>query len=96
MSEQGYQATAPAECPKCRANVPFRRSLDPVIDSCGFETYTLVCPACGQSVSGIINPTDDTFLAAQVDKPAEIGGGPEPVGEASPPPKRVRFPEELV
>jgi len=45
-----------AEYPNCSAAVPFRRSLDPVIDSCGFETYTLVCPACGHSFSGIIDP----------------------------------------
>jgi transcription elongation factor Elf1 len=51
-----------AECPRCGAEVQFRRSPDPVIDSCGFETYTLVCAACGQTFSGIIDPGDDEFL----------------------------------
>ena len=55
-----------AECPNCTADVPFRRSLDPVIDSCGFETYALVCPACGYSFSGIIDPADDAFLPHDV------------------------------
>jgi len=55
-----------AECPNCSAAVPFRRSLDPVIDSCGFEAYTLVCPACGHSFSGIIDPADDAFLPHDV------------------------------
>jgi hypothetical protein len=55
-----------AECPDCTAAIPFRRSLDPVIDRYGFETYVLVCPACGHSFSGVIDPGDDAFLAHDV------------------------------
>jgi hypothetical protein len=50
------------ECPNCTAKIPFRRSPVPIIDSCGFETSTVVCPGCGTSFSGVIDPADDVFL----------------------------------
>ena len=68
ISKLLFSDAAVAECPICTAKVPFHRSVDPVIDSCGFETYTLVCPACGQSFSGIIDPADDAFLAHDVQR----------------------------
>jgi hypothetical protein len=75
MSEQGSQLAVPgtqaAECPRCHCHVPFRRSHDPVIDACGFESYTLSCPGCGRSFSGIIDPYDDAFLAEVLDEPTE-------------------------
>ena len=74
MSEQVSQLSVPgtrAECPRCRCRFSFRRSHDPVIDACGFEAYTLLCPGCGKSFSGIIDPYDDAFLAEVVEEPAE-------------------------
>src|SRR5262249_27350689 len=63
-----FSDAAVAECPSCTAAVPFRRSVGPVIDSSGVETDTLVCPACGHSFSGIIDPADDAFLAHDVQR----------------------------
>jgi hypothetical protein len=31
---------------------------DPVIDSAGFEIYTLVCKLCGYRRSGVLDPYD--------------------------------------
>ena len=66
ISKLLFSDAAVTECPNCTAKVLFRRSIEPAIDSCGFETYTLVCPACRHSFSGIIDPADDAFLGHDV------------------------------
>ena len=42
-----------------------------MIDECGFESYTLSCPRCGKSFSGIIDPYDEAFLAEVIEEAAE-------------------------
>ena len=49
-------------CPHCRAEFVFRRSPDPRIDSCGFETYSFRCEQCGATLAGVIDPYDDALL----------------------------------
>jgi hypothetical protein len=49
-------------CPKCDGRLNFLRSDKPHIDECGFESYSLNCPACGSALIGIIDPADDALL----------------------------------
>ena len=51
-------------CPKCAARLSFQRSASPVIDACGFESYSLECADCGSRLIGIIDPSDDSLLLA--------------------------------
>ncbi len=53
-------------CPRCDARLPFRRSRHPHIDSCGFESYSLACEACGAALAGIIDPYDDALLLTEI------------------------------
>lgn len=56
---------APAEiiaCPCCEARFIFRRSRDPFIDACGFESYVFACRECGAPLTGIVDPLDDALL----------------------------------
>jgi hypothetical protein len=46
-----------------RAAVSATSTFSSGVDRYGFETYTLVCAACGRSFSGVIDPADDAFLA---------------------------------
>ncbi len=59
----GAQAIA---CPKCHARFVFRRSREPFIDACGFESYALECDECGASLAGIVDPFDDTLLISEM------------------------------
>jgi len=54
-------------CPRCNAQIHVRRSLEPYIDSAGFESYALACSQCEIQFSGIIDPYDDAFLADNSD-----------------------------
>jgi len=49
-------------CPKCDGRLNFYRSDKPHIDECGFESYSLKCPACGSALVGIVDPIDDALL----------------------------------
>jgi hypothetical protein len=53
-------------CPKCKTRLAFRRSREPFIDACGFESYALTCHACGASLSGVVDPLDDTLLVSEL------------------------------
>lgn len=55
----------PIGCPKCRVPLTFHRSVDPVFDACGFETYSFECKACGAPLTGIIDPFDDLLLVSE-------------------------------
>jgi hypothetical protein len=59
----GAQAIA---CPKCKARFGFHRSRQPFIDACGFESYALECRDCGASLTGIVDPLDDTLLISEL------------------------------
>jgi predicted nucleic acid-binding Zn ribbon protein len=52
-------------CPKCSAQLRFQRSSFPLMDSCGFETYSLECDQCGAQLVGIIDPFDDQLLLSE-------------------------------
>lgn len=68
-------ATAVAQsvaCPRCDARLPFRRRRHPHIDSCGFESYSLACAACGAALAGIIDPCDDALLLTEVAADASV------------------------
>ena len=54
-------------CPKCSARLRFRRSRFPLMDSCGFETYSLECDQCGAQLVGIIDPVDDQLLLSELE-----------------------------
>ncbi len=59
-------------CPKCDVRLDFRRSANPDIDSCGFESYRLDCPECGAALAGIIDPADDALLLSECDAPLKV------------------------
>lgn len=50
------------KCPKCQARLTFYRTIIPLMDSCGFESYSLECGACGVVFAGIIDPYDEALL----------------------------------
>jgi hypothetical protein len=56
----------PVACPGCGARFAFCRSRHPAIDACGFESYSFTCDECGASLSGIVDPLDDTLLITKV------------------------------
>ena len=60
-----YRAQSVA-CPGCGARFAFCRSEHPVIDACGFESYTFACKECGASLSGIVDPFDDALLIIEM------------------------------
>ena len=66
----GKAGTAPepqiVACPRCGAELMFRRSLTPLIDSCGFESYRFACRECAAPLGGIIDPCDDTLLLSEL------------------------------
>jgi hypothetical protein len=49
-------------CPTCNAQITLRRSDNPYIDFCGFESYSFDCKECGTPVVGIVDPIDDALL----------------------------------
>ena len=51
----------PVACP-----FAFCRSENPVIDACGFESYTFACKECGASLSGIVDPFDNALLITEM------------------------------
>ena len=53
------------KCVKCQARLTFQRALLPSIDSCGFESCSLRCNACGVVFAGIIDPYDDALLLSE-------------------------------
>jgi hypothetical protein len=53
------------KCPKCEARLTFQRTLAPSMDSCGFESYSLECGACGVVFAGIIDPYDEALLLSE-------------------------------
>jgi hypothetical protein len=54
------------ECPRCAARLLFSRKPLPLIDSGGFESYSLKCDQCGAELVGIIDPFDDRFLVSEL------------------------------
>jgi len=56
------ELTASASCPQCGAGVVLHRTLNPHIDSSGFENYFLKCHQCGVWLIGIIDPYDEALL----------------------------------
>ena len=53
------------KCVKCQARLTFQRALLPSIDSCGFESCSLQCAACGVVFVGIIDPYDEALLLSE-------------------------------
>jgi len=51
-------------CPRCAARSMLYRTPFGLIDSCGFESYSLECKACGAPLVGIIDPADDILLVS--------------------------------
>ena len=54
-----------AVCPKCQARPTFYRALIPLMDSSGFESYSLECGACGVVFAGIVDPYDEALLLSE-------------------------------
>jgi hypothetical protein len=57
---------SPANRTGCGAHFTFCRSEDPLIDACGFESYTFACKECGAALSGIVDPLDDALLITEM------------------------------
>lgn len=53
------------KCLKCQARLTFHRALIPLMDSCGFESYSLECGACAVVFAGIIDPYDEALLLSE-------------------------------
>jgi hypothetical protein len=64
-SGKPYRAQ-PVACPGCGARFAFCRSEHPLIDACGFETYSFACKECRASLSGIVDPLDDALLITEI------------------------------
>jgi hypothetical protein len=61
------ERTTSASCPKCEADVVIQRTLNPHIDSGGFENYFLKCNQCGSWLIGVIDPYDETLLLTEIE-----------------------------
>jgi len=61
------RGTQVIECPRCTGRFMFFRSTNPLIDSCGFESYGLACKECGIGLAGIIDPSDEKLLLTEVE-----------------------------
>jgi len=59
-------------CPRCHAQLEFRRSFTPHVDECGFESYRLDCKECGAALAGIIDPADDVLLLSECDPQLKV------------------------
>ncbi len=57
--------TRSIKCPRCDALQIFS-SRTALIDSCGFETYTLKCKPCGASLFALVDPADDQLLLTMI------------------------------
>jgi ribosomal protein S27E len=67
QSEVRRRRAHAVKCPSCDARqIIFERI--PLIDCCGFQSYTVECKHCGASLVGIIDPADDQLLVTQVKK----------------------------
>ena len=56
-------------CPSCGAQLTFRRSSTPHIDSCGFESYSFACSECAAPLGGGVDPCDNTLLLCELMTP---------------------------
>jgi len=54
-------------CPQCGALSVFCRSRTPLVDSCGFESYSFPCRKCGIPLAGIVDPYDEMLLLSQLE-----------------------------
>jgi hypothetical protein len=51
-------------CPKCKACSTLFRTINPKIDTCGFESYSFQCTECASSLTRIIDPSDGELLVS--------------------------------
>jgi predicted nucleic acid-binding Zn ribbon protein len=56
------------ECPRCTTRLKIIRRRVPLIDSCGFESYSFECDGCGARLVGIVDPFDDKLLVSELDR----------------------------
>src|SRR5262249_31117429 len=61
----------PITCPNCSSKLLLFRARPAALDSAGFETYKRQCNWCGVWLSGVIDPSDDTFLATALDSSSD-------------------------
>jgi hypothetical protein len=54
----------PVKCPKCGAQLEFRRSTKATFDSRGFVSCKLSCQHCRTFMTGIIDPFDGALLVS--------------------------------
>jgi hypothetical protein len=59
----------PSRAQSCGAQLTFRRSSTPHIDSCGFESYSFVCSECAAPLGGVVDPCDNTLLLCELMTP---------------------------
>jgi transcription elongation factor Elf1 len=53
-----------AECPKCGAQLAFRRSTKAHFDNLGFISCKLCCARCRTFLIGVIDPFDGSLLVS--------------------------------
>jgi transposase-like protein len=52
------------KCPKCGAQLEFRRSTKAIFDSRGFVSCKFTCQQCRTFMTGIIDPFDGALLVS--------------------------------
>jgi hypothetical protein len=55
-------------CPCCDAQLIFSRQPIPLIDSSGFESYSVKCEQCGAELVGVIDPFDNQLLLSELER----------------------------
>jgi hypothetical protein len=55
-------------CPRCDAQLIFSRRPFPLIDSSGFESYSIECGQCGAELVGVIDPFDNQLLLSELER----------------------------
>jgi hypothetical protein len=63
---------SPAACPQCVTQLTFSKSYPSRIDACGFETYSLDCPACAARLECFVDPADEALLFSQTTPRVEV------------------------
>ena len=53
-------------CPNCESPLWNWNTNSPIVDACGFESYSLRCDECEAQLGGIVDPEDDQLLLVRL------------------------------
>jgi hypothetical protein len=66
-SELAFDQSQFVKCPNCGYLIENWNTIIPVIDACGFESYSLRCKECEAQLGGIIDAEDGQLLLVKLE-----------------------------